>query len=70
MRFGLMEFTGGLGDVGTFIPLSTALALGTGMHLGVILLFAGICHIVTGSVFGLPVPVQPMKVIVAVAVAD
>ncbi len=70
MRFNLMELSGGLGDLGTFIPLAVAMALASGMDIGVILIFAGIANILTGVIFGIPVPVQPMKAIAAVAIAE
>ncbi len=70
MRFNLMEFSGGLGDLGTFIPLAVALSLASDMNIAVILIFAGIANILTGVIFGLPVPVQPMKAIAAVAIAE
>ena len=70
MRFNLMELSGGLGDLGTFIPLAVAMALSSGMDIGVILIFSGIANILTGVIFGLPVPVQPMKAIAAVAIAE
>lgn len=70
MRFSLVELSGGLGDLGTFIPLTLALSFTTGMDLGVILIFAGLFNIFTGILFGLPMPVQPMKAIAAVAIAE
>jgi hypothetical protein len=70
MRFSLMEVSGSLGDLGTFVPLILAVTLTTGMDLGMILLLAGLANVATGLFFGLPVPVQPMKAIAAVAIAD
>lgn len=70
MRFSVMELSGSLGDLGTFIPLTLAIVLTTGMDIGIILLFAGLFNIATGFLFGLPVPVQPMKAIAAVAIVE
>jgi Molybdate transporter of MFS superfamily len=70
MRFNLMEFSGGLGDLGTFIPLVAGISIVTGMDIGMILIFAGLANIATGLIFGLPIPVQPMKAIAAVAIAE
>jgi MFS superfamily sulfate permease-like transporter len=69
MRFTFIEFSGGLGDLGTFLPLSIALALTCDLDLGLIFIFAGLMHIMAGFVFGQPIPVQPMKAIAAVAIA-
>jgi len=70
VRFYLHEFSGALGDLGTFLPLSIALAVTCGMDFGVILVFAGIMNIITGWIFRQPIPVQPMKAIAAVAIAE
>lgn len=69
-RFNLQELSGSLGDLGTFLPLSLAVVLTCKMDLGVIFVFAGLMNIVTGLWFGLPIPVQPMKAIAAVAIAE
>lgn len=70
LRFTLTEFSGGLGDLGTFIPLAVGVALVSGMDLPVILIWAGVFSIIAGVFFGLPVPIQPMKAIAAVAIAE
>lgn len=70
MRFNLMEFSGSLGDLGTFIPIVVAVSIVNGMDIGIILIFAGLANIVTGILFGQPIPVQPMKAIAAIAIAE
>jgi hypothetical protein len=44
-----MEFPGGLGDLGTFIPLTAALSIVTGMDIGGILGYAGLFNITTAE---------------------
>ncbi len=70
MRFTLRELAGGLGDLGTFLPIAAALSAINQMNLAVIFVFAGLMNIVSGLMFRLPVPVQPMKAIAAVAIAE
>lgn len=70
MKFNLAEISGGLGDLGTFIPLVVSLVAVCGMDGGTILLFAGLFNIITGILFNQPIPVQPMKAIAAVAIAE
>lgn len=70
MKFNLTELSGGLGDLGTFIPLVVSLVAVCGMDGGTILLFAGLFNILTGVLFNQPIPVQPMKAIAAVAIAE
>ncbi|MBU8933513.1 MAG: hypothetical protein KOO62_05860 [candidate division Zixibacteria bacterium] len=48
MRFSLMEVSGSLGDLGTFVPLILAITLTTGMDIEVILVLAGLANGTTG----------------------
>ncbi len=70
LRFNMAEVSGSLGDLGLFIPLAVALVNLCGMDGGSILLFAGLFNLITGVMFNQPVPVQPMKAIAAVAIAE
>ncbi|EDN05210.1 sulfate transporter [Histoplasma capsulatum] len=65
----LAELSGALGDLGTFLPLLTALTINHSVSLPATLIFSGLYNILTGLVFGIPLPVQPMKAIAAVAIA-
>ncbi|KAH7093123.1 hypothetical protein FB567DRAFT_587567 [Paraphoma chrysanthemicola] len=65
----LAELSGSLGDLGTLLPLMTALVLTNSISLPSTLLFTGAANIFTGVAFALPLPVQPMKAIAAVAIA-
>lgn len=58
----LAEMSGSLGDLGTLLPLMIALAAQGSIRLGATLVFSGIFNVLTGIVFGIPLPVQPMKV--------
>lgn len=64
----LAEISGSLGDLGTLLPILLALSLGY-VSLSSTLVFAGLANILTGLFFGIPLPVQPMKAIAAVALA-
>lgn len=65
----LAELSGSLGDLGTLLPLMTALVITNSISLPSTLLFTGAANILTGVAFGIPLPVQPMKAIAAVAIA-
>lgn len=56
------EISGSLGDLGTLLPLMIALAAQGSIKLGTTLVFSGIFNILTGIIYGIPLPVQPMKV--------
>jgi hypothetical protein len=70
MRFDLPELSGGLGDLGTFVPLTASLIIVCGMEGGSVLFFAGLLNVLAGVAFNQPIPVQPMKAIAAVAIAE
>jgi MFS superfamily sulfate permease-like transporter len=65
----LSELAGAFGDFGTIIPLVLAAAVVCHLPLAPILLFFGIWYIATGLIYRLPIPVEPMKAIAAVAIA-
>lgn len=58
----LSEISGSLGDLGTLLPLMIALAVNDSISLSTTLVFSGVWNILTGVLFGIPLPVQPMKV--------
>ncbi|KAL5231848.1 hypothetical protein ABZP36_030624 [Zizania latifolia] len=64
------ELNGAMGDLGTYIPIVLSLALSRHLDLGTTLIFTGIYNAVTGLIYGVPMPVQPMKSIAAAALAD
>ncbi|KAB8233065.1 hypothetical protein ETB97_011578 [Aspergillus alliaceus] len=68
-RHYVSEISGSLGDLGTFLPIAIALAVNGTVSLSSTLIFSGIFNILTGLFFGIPLPVQPMKAIAAVAIA-
>ncbi|KAG5413143.1 hypothetical protein IGI04_000710 [Brassica rapa subsp. trilocularis] len=69
-RSKLAEINGAMGDLGTYIPIVLALTLAKDLDLGTTLIFTGIYNAVTGAVYGVPMPVQPMKSIAAVAISS
>lgn len=69
LRFNLRELAGSLGDLGTLLPLGIGLILICGLDATAVLLTVGVYYVVSGLVFRTTVPVQPMKVIGAYAIA-
>jgi MFS superfamily sulfate permease-like transporter len=59
-----------LGDLGLYIPLVLALSISGQVSLGATLMFSGVANIITGFTFSIPMCVQPMKQIAAVALAN
>jgi SulP family sulfate permease len=69
-RIGLGEAAGAVADLGVMVPLATALILVNGLDAGAVLVCAGLLVIGSGLVFRIPFPVQPLKALTAVAVAQ
>jgi SulP family sulfate permease len=67
--FNRMEFSGGLGDLGTLLPLSVGMILVNGLSPVGVFFSIGLFYILSGIYYGITVPVQPMKVIGAYAIA-
>ena len=61
------EISGSFGDLGTLLPILIALSNAFSISLPSTLVFSGLANIFTGLFFGIPLPVQPMKAIAAVA---
>src|ERR687892_2349531 len=69
-RIGLGEATGAVADLGVLVPLAAALILVNGLDPGAVMLMAGLLVVASGLVFRIPFPVQPLKALTAVAVAE
>ena len=66
-KFDRMELAGSLGDLGILLPI--AMVLFNGLSAMGLFPSIGVFYIVSGIYFGITVPVQPMKVIEAYAIA-
>ena len=67
--FNRLELAGSLGDLGTLLPMLIGMILINGLDPMGLLLTVGLFYIGSGLYFGVTVPVQPMKVIGAYAIA-
>lgn len=56
--------------MGTFIPLLLSMAAQNGLNFASSLFFAGLFNMATGAIFAIPMAVQPMKAIAAVAITE
>ena len=64
------DVSGAVADLGVFVPLAAALILVNGLHPGPLLLMAGALSLAAGLWFRIPFPVQPLKALTALAVAQ
>jgi MFS superfamily sulfate permease-like transporter len=69
-RLNRHEIAGSLGDLGTFLPLLVGMSAQNGLNFASALFFAGLFNIITGVTFAIPMAVQPMKAIAAVALTE
>ncbi len=69
-RFNIRELSGSMGDFGTLIPLAAGYVVVCGLDPAAILITVGLISISTGLIFKLPMPIEPMKVLAAIAIAQ
>ncbi|RIA79376.1 hypothetical protein C1645_702196 [Glomus cerebriforme] len=65
----LSELSGSFGDLGTLLPILVALSITGQISLTASLIFGGLWNITSGLMFRIPMCVQPMKAIAAVAIS-
>jgi hypothetical protein len=69
-RLDRREVAGALGDLGTFLPLLLAMSAQNGLDFAAGFFFAGLFNVITGLTFSIPMAVQPMKAIAAIALTE
>ncbi len=69
-EFNLRELSGAFGNLGTFLPLAIGYFVVCGLNPAGVLIMMGLANIVTGLLYRLPMPIEPMKVIAAAAIAQ
>jgi MFS superfamily sulfate permease-like transporter len=69
-EFNLRELAGSMGDFGTLFPLAIGYIVVNGLNPAGFLVMMGVANIVTGVVYRLPMPIEPMKVLAVMAIAQ
>jgi MFS superfamily sulfate permease-like transporter len=64
------DLAGAVADLGVMVPLATTLILVNGLNASAVFVCAGLLVLASGTYFGIPFPVQPLKALTAVAVAQ
>lgn len=70
IRFDRNELAGSFGDLGTDLPLIVAMIPAAGLDAASVFLVYGAMQILTGLVYGLPMPVQPLKAMAMLVIAQ
>jgi hypothetical protein len=68
--FNLRELAGSMGDFGTLFPLAIGYIVVCGLDPAGFLVMMGLANIITGLVYRLPMPIEPMKVLAVMAIAQ
>jgi SulP family sulfate permease len=69
LRFDRLELAGSFGDLGTLLPIVVGMILINKLSPTTVFLAFGLFYILTGYYYRLPVPVQPLKAVGAIAIA-
>lgn len=69
LQFNRRELAGAFGDIGTSLPIIVAILLATPLNSAGVLVAFGLAQIATGLLYGLPMPVQPLKAMAVVVIA-
>jgi hypothetical protein len=61
VRFDRNELSGAFGDIGTDLPLIVGMILAAKLDPASVLTLFGAMQLLTGLIYGLPMPAQPLK---------
>jgi len=70
IRFDRNELAGAFGDMGTDVPLLIGLAIAARLDGASVLIMFGAMQIATGLAYRMPMPVQPLKAMAAIVIAQ
>src|SRR5207237_84209 len=70
IRFDRNELAGAFGDIGTDLPLIVAMILAAKLDAASVLIMFGAMQILTGLYYRLPMPVQPLKAVATLVIAQ
>ncbi len=69
MKFDWLELSGAFGDLGTMLPIVIGMILINGLSPTTVFLAFGLFYLFAGLYYRLPIPVQPLKAVGAIAIA-
>lgn len=70
IRFDRNELAGAFGDIGTDLPLIVGMILASGLDPPSVLIAYGLLQIFTAFTYGIPMPVEPLKAVAALVIAQ
>ena len=69
IRFDRNELSGAFGDIGTDFPLIAGMILSAGLNPASVLTLFGAMQILTGLLYGIPMPAQPLKAMAVIVIS-
>ena len=70
VRFDRNEFSGAFGDIGTDFPLVVGMILAAHLNPASVFVMFGAMQVLTGVLYGIPMPAQPLKAMAAIVIAQ
>jgi MFS superfamily sulfate permease-like transporter len=70
IAFGRQEWNGAFGDLGTDLPLLAGMILTAKLDAASVLILFGIMQILTGLLYRIPMPVQPLKAMATLVISQ
>lgn len=70
IQFNRNEFSGSFGDIGTDFPLIAGMILASNLDVASVFVMFGLMQILTGIVYGLPMPMQPLKAMAVLVITQ
>lgn len=64
------ELSGAFGDIGTDLPLIIGMLLATNLEMSNTLIVFGVLQIITSLIYGIPMPVQPLKAVALIVITQ
>lgn len=70
IQFNRNELSGAFGDIGTDLPLIIAMLAATDLKTASVLILFGLMQVLTSFIYGLPMPVQPLKAVALIVITQ
>lgn len=70
VQFNRNELSGSFGDIGTDFPLIAGMILASNLDVAGVFMMFGLMQILTGIVYGLPMPMQPLKAMAVLVITQ
>jgi hypothetical protein len=70
VAFNRNELSGAFGDIGTDLPLIIAMISAASLDAASVFIMFGLMQLLTGLVYGLPMPMQPLKAMAVIVITE